>query len=146
MSEAVRISRQGHFLLTLPAEMAFHLFTAEGERTWVPGWNPTILGGLPQERGLVFLTGTGEDFTIWTVLETDPIALRLFYSRVTPASRAALVEVSLSPEGAGCRVDVGYDITALSPEAANSLDAYSEDKFEQMMRDWRGLIMNMDRD
>ncbi|MBA3677177.1 MAG: SRPBCC family protein [Sphingosinicella sp.] len=146
MSKAVRISRQGHFLLNLPAEAAFNLFTAEGERTWVPGWNPVILGDIPQERGLIFLTGTGEEFTIWTVLETDPEAMRLSYSRVTPASRAALVSVSLAPDGEGCRVDVGYDITALSPDAASSLDAYSETKFQQMMGDWRDLITNMDHD
>lgn len=135
-----RIKRQGYFLLDLPAERAFHLFTAEGERSWVPGWNPDILSDLPQQRGLVFLTGEGKEFTIWTVLETDSDAMRLSYSRVTQASRAALVEVKLIPDGEGCRIEVGYDITALSPDAAHSLDAYSEDKFQQMMIDWRNGI------
>ena len=135
-----RIRETGRFELRLPLAEAFKLFTAEGERLWVPGWSPEMLAPLPQAPGLVFRTGEGAERTIWTVLESDAATGRLLYSRVTPASRAGLVEVVLSEAGDLTRVQVSYDLTALSPEGEAALDAYRGAKFAEMMNQWRALI------
>ncbi len=134
-----RERQTGGFELPLPLREAFKLFTAEGERLWVPGWSPEILGPLPQADGLVFLTGEGAEHTIWTVIESDPDG-RLLYSRVTPGSRAGLVEVRLREAGETTRVDVTYDLTALSEEGERALDAYAETRFAEMLADWQALI------
>ena len=42
-SRHARSRRQGSFVLPLPPAQAFDLFTAEGERRWVAGWDPEIL-------------------------------------------------------------------------------------------------------
>ena len=89
---ARREIQSGRFALALPKANAFKLFTAEGERLWVPGWAPEILGPLPQATGLVFLTGEGAERTIWTVVESDPARGLVRYSRVTPGSRAGFVQ------------------------------------------------------
>ena len=130
----------GRFELALPRDEAFKLFTADGERLWVPGWTPAILGPLPQAPGLVFLTGEGAERTIWTVLESDPVDGLVRYSRVTPGSRAGLVEVRVSGEGDRTRVDVTYDLTALSPEGEEALEAYSAPRFAEMLANWEKLI------
>ena len=135
-----RISRTGSFSLPVSVEEAFPLFTAEGESRWVPGWAPDILGDLPQQPGLVFLTESGGDRTIWTVLVSDEAAGRLLYSRVTPGRHAGTVEVRLEPDGAGTRVAVTYAMTALPPAGAEALDPYSEANFRDMLEDWRALI------
>ena len=135
--------RTGHFTLELPMRDAFKLFTAEGERLWVPDWSPAILGALPQAPGLVFLTGTGADHTIWTVLDSECAATRghARYSRVTPGSRAGIVDVQLTAEATErTRVDVSYDLTALSPDGERALDAYDAPRFAQMLESWRTLI------
>lgn len=138
--DVARITRRGSFQLALPPAEAFKLFTAEGERLWVPGWSPDILGDLPQRQGLVFLTGDGAERTIWTVIESDPSAGRVRYSRVTPASRAGIVTVEVTAIDAGCQVDVAYDLTALGQDGAASLDAYSAPLFAEMLEHWRALI------
>lgn len=135
-----RIRQQGSFNLDISPAEAFHLFTAEGERLWVPGWSPEILGKTPQESGLVFLTGTGCEATIWTVIDSDPEEGRVRYSRVTPVSRAGLVEVRLEPEGRGSCVHVMYDLTALSSHGETALKAYEGANFQQMLEEWRRLI------
>lgn len=104
MHRSPRALRSGSFTLDLCPRDAFWLFTADGEREWVPGWSPTLLGPAEQEPGLVFLTGEDREFTVWTVLESDPNTLRHRYSRVTPAIRAGTVEVTLVGEAGGCRV------------------------------------------
>jgi hypothetical protein len=135
-----RVRRSGGFSLPLPPRQAFELFTAEGEKLWVPGWSPEILGSTPQETGLVFLTGRERESTIWTVLESDPRSGRVLYSRVTPGLRAGTVEVVLAPEIGGSRIKVTYDLTALSDSDA-ALAGYSEVKFTEMLDQWRTLIL-----
>ena len=146
MSRARRASRSGSFTLPLAPEAAFHLFTADGERLWVEGWDPMVPGDPPlplprdaeQEEGLVFLTGAGDDCTIWTVLHSCRESGRLRYSRVTPASRAGIVDVALTAQGEGCLVSVAYDLTALTP--AEDLAAYQPAAFAAMLRDWSSAI------
>lgn len=135
-----RVRQSGAFHLPLPPQAAFHLFTAEGEKLWVPGWDPEILGETPQQAGLVFLTGEDEERTIWTVLESDPAVGRVRYSRVTPGSRAGTVEVNIAAEAAGSRIEVTYDLTALSNAGAIALEAYAGNQFTSMLTQWRTLI------
>jgi hypothetical protein len=136
-----RISSFGSFELPLTPEEAFGLFTAEGERDWVPGWEPEILGPLPQRPGLVFLTNMHGVQTIWTVLESDPARLTHRYSRVTPGHSAGIVEVELFRTEFGCRVGVSYQMTGLSPDAQPYLAGHSGKEYLDMLEQWRELIM-----
>jgi hypothetical protein len=139
----LRIANSGSFELFLPPGRAFDFFTAEGERLWVPGWSPTILGDLPQHPGLVFLTDADGKQTIWTVIESDPATLKHRYSRVTPGHTAAIVEVQLRPSGTGSSVEVSYDLTALSKEGEVALNGYADPQFGEMMDKWRSLVTAM---
>ncbi|HUE80135.1 MAG TPA: SRPBCC family protein [Sphingomicrobium sp.] len=136
-----RTRQRGSFTLPLPPAEAFDLFTAEGERRWVAGWEPVILSDCGATKpGAVFLTDHGGEPTIWTLLEYDREAGRLAYSRVSPGRRAGTVRVSLGPDGEGTRVKVAYDITSLGSEgdaAVRSMDAAG---FDRMLHEWRRLI------
>ena len=138
-----RIRQRGRFQIALPPAQAFKLFTAEGERLWVPDWAPEILGPLPQEAGLVFLTGIGTQRTIWTVIESRPADGRVRYSRVTPGSRAGIVSVDVTGADGGSKVVVSYDLTALSADGEAALEAYSPANFAGMMDEWRTMIERM---
>ena len=140
---AARVIQRGCFQIDLPPTEAFKLFTAMGERLWVPGWSPRLLGPIPQQPGLVFLTGTGPDFTIWTVIESDPMAGRVCYSRVTPGSRAGIVNVEVTGVDAGSNVEVAYDLTALTADGEASLQAYSSSNFAHMLDSWKRLVAAM---
>ena len=139
----LRIANSGSFELALSPHEAFDLFTAEGERLWVPGWSPTILGELPQHPGLVFLTEASGRQTIWTVIDSDWAALRHCYSRVTPGVSAGTVEVQICPTESGSEVIVSYDLTALSPEGEAVLEGYADPHFAEMMGVWRSLVEAM---
>ena len=141
-----RIQRRGEFTLAIRPEEAFKLFTAAGERLWVPGWEPTILGSLPQHPGMVFLTGEGDDRTIWTVLESDPKNGRVRYSRVTPVSKAGTVAVEVTACPDGSKVSVVYDLTAIAPNDPAALNAYTIEGYASMMDQWRTLIEAMPPD
>lgn len=138
---APRTRQKGSFTLPIPSDQAFDLFTAEGERRWVDGWEPEILsdcGAL--EPGAVFLTNHGGEQTIWTVIEADRSAGRLLYSRVSPGRRAGTVGVELADEDGETRVNVAYDITALGTAGEAAVSAMDAAGFAAMLAEWRNLI------
>jgi hypothetical protein len=65
-------TRSGSFHLDAPRERVFPLFTARGEREWVPGWDPVVLSGA-DERGSVFQTRSHDGReTNWIVVDYRP--------------------------------------------------------------------------
>jgi hypothetical protein len=123
----MRSTCSGSLHVPLPPSAARALFTPEGERAWVPGWDPQHPDGDP--AGPVFTTHDGA--TVWIALGD------LRYARVTPGVHAGTVSVRLAPDGAGTRVHVEYDLTALSPDAGVAAFA---DGFDELMRAWERAI------
>jgi len=131
----------GRFEIVMPPAEAIGLFTPEGERAWVPAWNPTYPAGQPSEdSGTVFVTTSGDVETIWVVLEIDRRGAIAAYARITPGHHAgtARVECAEAPNGHSV-VTVTYDMTLLGGDPAE-LDVYAEPNFEHMMREWANAV------
>jgi hypothetical protein len=128
----------GRFDLNIPAREAIEFFTPEGERSWVPGWDPRYPGGEPSDTpGTVFVThGHGAD-TVWVIHSIDATTSTATYSRVTPGQHAGTVSVRCEdgPE-TGCTVTVTYDMSLLPGADPSALDGYADRAFEEMLTDW----------
>lgn len=135
-----RVRRRGDFHLAIPPEDAFDLFTAEGERLWVDGWEPRILSACATVPGSVFLTSHGGEETIWVVVDANREEGLLRYARVSPGRRAGTVEVRIRPDGGGTRVEVAYDLTALGAEGEAVLRSMDEAGFAEMLTQWKKMI------
>ena len=127
------------FHLDAPLPQVLPLFTAAGERAWVPDWNPEILSGA-QESGSAFRTYNpqGQE-TIWVVTQYRPLEGRVSYARVALGSNIGLVEVTCTePPGGGTDVYVRYTLTPLS-EAGRAVisDFLDEERYSSMIEDWR---------
>lgn len=135
----------GHFGLPLSAKAAIAFFTPEGERDWVPGWNPVYPGGQPSEiPGTVFTTDVGGVDTIWLVQEIDRANCRAAYVRVTPGRHAGIVRVGCSDGSDGsCRVDVTYEMSLLPGADPRVLDTYDEGPFQAMMDEWATEVIGI---
>src|SRR6185436_19780942 len=90
------------FRLDAPLARVLPLFTAEGERSWAPGWEPTILSG-DVERGSAFATrGHSGIETTWIVADYRPAEGRVSYARLAQGSNIGLVDVTCTAaEGGG---------------------------------------------
>ena len=111
----MRQATSGSFALPIPAAEAIGFFTPEGERSWVPGWNPTYLGDQPTETpGTVFVTSHGDADIIWIIHNIDRHAHTSMYSRVPLDTKLARVHVKCvdAPDG-GCVGNVTYDMSLL---------------------------------
>ena len=135
-----RVRRRGDFRLAIPPEDAFGLFTAEGERLWVEGWEPRILSASATEPSSVFLTSHGGEETIWVVVDADREEGLLRYARVSPGRRAGTVEVRVHPDSGGTRVEVAYDLTALGADGEDALRSMDEAGFAEMLTQWKKMI------
>ena len=137
----MRLQSSSQFDVALPAADAIGLFTPEGERAWVPGWDPAYPAGHPSEDpGTVFVTMSLGVETTWVVLEIDRPAATATYARITPGHHAGVVRVGCADAATGhSTVSVVYDMTLLSTDPAE-LDAYAEDRFELMMQEWSDAV------
>ncbi len=120
------LTRTASFDVDLPANQALELFTPEGERSWVQGWDPVYAD--PARRGgpdTVFQTSHGDGpVTVWVLTEqTDH---HLSYARWTPGVSAGTVTVTITPtvHGGATLVTVRYALTALTDDGRSILDRF----------------------
>lgn len=140
------IYRQATHAIRIPLDAAdcLSLFTPEGERSWVPGWEPEYLH--PRDgrttAGMVFRTGHGEEETLWTMVDHEPDLGRARYCRVTPGSRVVLVEIVCTAAGpGGTDVRVTYRLTGLSPAGNAFIERFVGPAFVAMIEEWQTLIL-----
>lgn len=138
----VRIDRAGAVSMALPAAEALPLFTVEGERRWVAGWNPRYL--CPDltgaGEGVVFQTAKDAGTATWVQTRYDPAAGLASYVCTVPDHHVFLVDIGVVPDGAGrSRASVRYRMTALSSDADDFVRAFGE-AFGQFMAGWEEAI------
>jgi len=141
--DSITIARSGSFELEMTPEDALPLFTAPGEKLWIPIWDPVVLNGDGYEKGTVFVTANHGHTTYWLVADYDTDAKHAQYVRVTPGANTGTVDVSITPNGeAGATVNVSYQLTALSPAGNADLEeSYGESHYAEMMEEWRTMIV-----
>lgn len=140
---ALHVERTGELRVPLPLARAFPLFTPEGERSWVPGWNPVYLHPThpSAEVGTVFTTHHGGEETHWLILQHEPARGIAEYARFAVGSRAGTVHVACTAtETQQTMVRVSYALTALSPAGNVTLAALSWEAFHGMLAEWESAI------
>jgi hypothetical protein len=133
------IECSGRVRVSLSPDAAIHYFTPEGERHWVPGWDPTYPAGDTGELapGLVFETASDGGRTTWVVTRSAP--REMAYGRVRPGDHAGTIAVRCEPDGDGTVARVTYRLTALGPEGARRLAEF-EETYPRFMTLWEELI------
>ncbi|MFZ2057336.1 MAG: SRPBCC family protein [Acidimicrobiales bacterium] len=140
MTVCARVKLTGSIEVALPLRQAFALFTPNGERAWARGWAPEFPGEATDdtEPGVVFETDHAGCRSIWTVVHCVP-GTAIAYSVATPGDRAGTVTVTCQPSTGGTTVTVGYDLTALKPEANVRLRQF-EAHYADFLDDWKQSI------
>jgi len=130
----------GRIDVALPTEEAFQLFTPNGEREWVHGWNPRFPAPTADdaEPGTVFETDAHGQRCTWLV--TDRVqGKRITYGQVIPGERAGSIAVTVDATAAGTEAEVVYDLTSLSDTGADHLEQFANG-YGDYLRSWRIAI------
>lgn len=129
---------RGTVHVPLPVAAAIELFTPEGERRWVPGWDPQYPARVSgREAGTVFTTRAGDRSTTWVIVESGEDVMR--YARVVPGRQAGTVAVRCRADGRATHATVEYRSTALDPGAARELGEFAA-TFAATMVEWERRI------
>ncbi len=137
------LRRTGTLKVAAPLDQAFPFFTPDGERLWVPDFDPEYLHPLSGEQGVgaIFTTRHGGEDTLWMVLRFSPQGGVAEYARVTPGSRRGTITVTLAPVNANTtEATVTYDLASTSAEGDAVLEAMTEDVYASMLADWERRI------
>lgn len=129
---------EGSLILQLEPSAAFPLFSPDGERAWVPGWQPEIL--YPPEtlwaEGQVFRTRDESGEAVWIVAELDMISHHVVYYRVQATRYVAKVEVNAKTVTHGSEVSVSYAFVGLSDSGNEEIEAMSQAAYDEKLRRW----------
>jgi hypothetical protein len=132
-------SRAHSFYLDAPLKRVLPLFTAQGERSWAPGWEPTVLSG-GEERGSVFVTRSQAGVaTTWIVTDFRPVDGRVSYARLAHGSNIGLVDVVCTERASGgTDVSVRYTLTGISEQGRAFVQEFLQPaQYVQMIEGWR---------
>jgi hypothetical protein len=143
IESARQVRRIGSFDLPCDAEVAFPLFSPEGERDWVTGWDPRPV--FPEKiifgKDTVFQQGQGDDDALWMIVDVEWKTRRAEYVRFAPDSHTARIVVEVERlDGERSRVTVSYTVTAFGSNVEALLQTFSEEAFADKMRDWQKRI------
>jgi MOSC domain-containing protein YiiM len=137
------VRRTGTLRVAAPLDQAFPFFTPDGERLWVPDFDPEYLHPLSGDQGVgaIFTTSHGGENTLWMVLRFSPREGVAEYARVTPGSRRGTVHVRLEALDANTTgATVSYDLASTSASGDAVLEALTPVAYADMLADWERRI------
>lgn len=139
------VSHTTAFEIDQPAATLFPLFSAEGEKLWVPGWDYTDVMGYPEmHEDYVFLTDSHDHAAgqaVWLVKRHDPEAWRVELYKVEPGDKVGLVKVGLSELAPSrTRVEVTYTYTGLSASGDEFVRGFTAEAYAAFIGEWKELL------
>jgi len=133
--------------MALPIAELFPLFSPEGEKHWVPGWDyKNVMGTTELSEDYVFLTKTHDHGTtdaIWIVKKYDPESHFVQFYKIEPEDKIGVVTVKcFKLETKKTKVQVEYKYIALSATGEKFISQFSESAYEEFIGEWQTLLSN----
>ena len=140
------ISHTKFFEMPVPVTDLFPLFSPEGEKLWVPGWDyQNVMGTTELSEDYVFLTGTHDhnaQKAIWIVKRYEPNVHFVQFYRVEPEEKVGVVTVVCTELEMGrTKVQVTYKYIALSPAGEKFISSFNEGFYEEFINEWETLLL-----
>jgi hypothetical protein len=133
----------GTISLNGPIKEVFPLFSPQGEKLWVPDWNPELLH--PPDtvwaEGLIFRTEEEMGEAIWVVTRLDHLAHKVEYHRVEPGRYVARIVVSCSAiSDQVTEAATRYEFIGLTESGNAEIALMTQAGYAQKMKRWSEWI------
>ena len=141
---AKRITRSYQQKIHAAPSTVFSLICPVREAEWLYGWDYELIYSVSgvAEEGCVFTSSQkGEQNTIWLISRRDEDKKEIEFSRITPESRVAKLNISVEDADDGTSlVNITYVITALNESGNQFLEALTVAKFNENMKFWENSM------
>ena len=133
--------------MNVPIADIFPLFSPEGEKHWVPGWDyKNVMGTTELSDDYVFLTKThdhGTSDAIWIVKKYDPKLHFVQFYKIEPGEKIGVVTVKCTElEASKTMIRVTYKYLALSKGGEEFITVFNESTYEEFIDEWQKLLTN----
>jgi hypothetical protein len=135
------------FSIDRPIDIVFPLFSAEGEKLWIPGWTyENVTGSKNLQEDYVFLTPGRDEAdpkVIWLTKKHRPQSYCLQFYKVEPENKVAIVSIRCSKESDDATgVVVSYEYIGLSKEGNRFIETFTFPEYKKFIDQWKRLLLN----
>ena len=135
------------FRIDQPIDLLFPLFSAEGEKLWVPGWDyENIMGSSDLHEDYIFLTKNHDHATtdaIWLIKRYEPETYLVQFYKVEPEDKVGIVTVQCKKIDEGfTQVEVSYEYIGLSKKGNEFIEGFTSTVYEAFIEEWNELLVN----
>jgi len=135
------------FRIDQPIETLFPLFSAEGEKLWVPGWDyENIMGSNDLHEDYIFLTKNHDHAStdaIWLVKRYDPESFLVQFYKVEPEDKVGVITVQcIQIDKRLTEVEVTYEYTGLSEKGDEFIDGFTSTQYKEFIGEWNSLLVS----
>ena len=134
------------FRLDQPIEILFPLFSAEGEKLWVPGWDyENIMGTNDLHEDYIFLTKNHDHAStnaIWLVKRYDPESYLVQFYKVEPEDKVGIITVKcVQIDKCKTEVEVTYEYIGLSERGNEFIAGFTPARYKEFIGEWNSLLL-----
>ena len=133
------------FEMTQPIEKLFPLFSPEGEKSWVPGWDyVNVMGTTELSENYVFLTTRHDHASteaIWVAKSYQPESGRVQFYKIEPGDKVGVISVQCSEKGRErTQVEVSYEYIAIAEKGERFVESFDEKAHADFIGEWETLL------
>jgi hypothetical protein len=139
------VKHTAEFSIKQPVEVLFPLFSAEGERLWVPDWDyENIMNSVDLREDYVFLTRNHDHAStdaIWLVKRYEPNSYLVQFYKVEPGDKVGIITVQCkSLQEFLTVVEVSYEYVGLSNKGNDFIEGFSASEYGAFINEWQDLL------
>lgn len=137
------VTFRGCLSVAAPLARTFPLFSPEGERSWVPGWNPELL--YPHkarwEQGQIFRTQEEQGEAVWIITRLHWETHTVEYHRVEAGRFVARIDVRCCSTGESTsQVLTAYTFIGLCESGNREIATMTQAAYDEKMGRWAQWI------
>ena len=141
------VKHSAEFRIDQPLETLFPLFSAEGEKLWVPGWDyVNIMGSNDLHEDYIFLTKNHDHAStdaIWLVKRYDPENFFVQFYKIEPEDKVGVISVRcIQIDKNLTEVEVTYQYTGLSKKGVNFIEDFTSSQYKEFIGEWNRLLVS----
>jgi hypothetical protein len=134
------------FSINQPIEILFPLFSAEGEKLWVPGWGyENVMGSNNLHEDYIFLTQSHDHASskaIWLVKRYDPNAHFVQFYKVEPDDKVGIISVTcFQKDESKTEVEVTYHYIGISEKGNDFIKQFTSEEYTKFIGEWEKLLL-----
>lgn len=134
------------FQISQPIDVLFPLFSAEGEKLWVPGWDyKNISGSSDLHEDYIFLTKKHDHASsdaIWLVKQYKPETHFVQFYKVEPEDKVGIISVQCTKMSKSLtQVEVSYEYMGLSKKGDEFIESFTSAEYNAFIAEWNRLLV-----